>query len=109
MPIAVAGEDGVLREHDDVETSVYARTLAMDVEHGGAVLAEAGIDLGDVVIDALVLAGVQTVKVRSVLTCESLVGTCAYCYGRSLASGKLVDIGEAASSRPSRSVSPAPS
>jgi len=95
MPIAVAGEDGVLREHDDVETSVYARTLAMDVEHDGAVLAEAGIDLGDVVIDALVLAGVQTVKVRSVLTCESLVGTCAYCYGRSLASGKLVDIGEA--------------
>jgi len=95
MPIAVAGEDGVLREHDDVETSVYARTLAMDVEHDGAVLAEAGIDLGDVVIDALVVAGVETVKVRSVLTCESLVGTCAQCYGRSLASGKLVDIGEA--------------
>ena len=34
-------------------------------------------------------------KVRSVLTCESRVGTCAYCYGRSLATGKLVDIGEA--------------
>ncbi len=95
MPIAVRNEDGTLREHDDVETSVYARTLAMDVEHEGAVLAEAGIDLGDVVIDALVLAGVESVKVRSVLTCESLVGTCARCYGRSLATGKLVDIGEA--------------
>ena len=35
------------------------------------------------------------VKVRSVLTCESKVGTCAMCYGRSLATGKLVDIGEA--------------
>jgi DNA-directed RNA polymerase subunit beta' len=34
-------------------------------------------------------------KVRSVLTCESKVGTCAKCYGRSLAAGKLVDIGEA--------------
>ncbi|MGB3185701.1 MAG: DNA-directed RNA polymerase subunit beta', partial [Ornithinimicrobium sp.] len=95
MPIAVRTEDGSLREHDDVETAVYARTLAMDVEHEGAVLAEAGIDLGDVVIDALVASGVESVKVRSVLTCESLVGTCARCYGRSLATGKLVDIGEA--------------
>src|SRR5690606_29620209 len=34
-------------------------------------------------------------KVRSVLTCESAMGTCAMCYGRSLATGKLVDVGEA--------------
>ena len=32
---------------------------------------------------------------RSVLTCESALGTCATCYGRSLATGKLVDVGEA--------------
>ncbi len=95
MPIAVQAADGALREHDDVETSVYARTLAEDVVHDGATLAEAGMDLGDVVIDALIAAGVTEVKVRSVLTCESLVGTCAKCYGRSLATGKLVDIGEA--------------
>src|SRR5690606_18255381 len=44
---------------------------------------------------ALFAAGVDEVKVRSVLTCESKVGTCAKCYGRSLATGKLVDIGEA--------------
>ncbi|MDQ3382649.1 MAG: DNA-directed RNA polymerase subunit beta' [Actinomycetota bacterium] len=95
MPIAVKAADGTLREHDDVETSVYARSLAEDVVQDGQTLAEAGMDLGDVVIDALVAAGVQEVKVRSVLTCESLVGTCARCYGRSLATGKLVDIGEA--------------
>jgi DNA-directed RNA polymerase subunit beta' len=59
------------------------------------VLATAGIDLGDVVIGALFAAGVDSVKVRSVLTCDSKVGTCALCYGRSLATGKLVDIGEA--------------
>ena len=47
------------------------------------------------VIGALFGAGVDEVKVRSVLTCESKVGTCAKCYGRSLATGKLVDIGEA--------------
>jgi len=46
-------------------------------------------------LDALIVAGVDAVRVRSVLTCESLVGTCAMCYGRSLAAGKLVDIGEA--------------
>ncbi len=95
MPIAVKGADGTLREHDDVESSVYARTLAEDVEVDGALLAKAGIDLGDVVIDRLVAAGVEEVRVRSVLTCDSKVGTCAACYGRSLATGKLVDIGEA--------------
>ena len=95
MPIAVKGADGTLREHDDVESSVYARTLAEDVEVDGTVLAKAGIDLGDVVIDRLVAAGVEEVRVRSVLTCDSKVGTCAACYGRSLATGKLVDIGEA--------------
>ena len=61
----------------------------------GETLADAGIDLGDVVIDALFAAGVDEVKIRSVLTCDSKVGTCAACYGRSLATGKLVDIGEA--------------
>ena len=58
-------------------------------------LGEAGEDVGDVLIDALLEAGVTELKVRSVLTCESRVGTCAKCYGRSLATGKLVDIGEA--------------
>src|SRR5262249_56549426 len=50
---------------------------------------------GDVSIDALIELGVSEVRVRSVLTCQSKVGTCAMCYGRSLAAGKLVDIGEA--------------
>ncbi len=95
MPIAVQGTAGAVRRHDDVETSVYARTLAEDVVVDGAVVAAAGIDLGDVVINDLVARGVDRVRVRSVLTCDSKVGTCALCYGRSLATGKLVDIGEA--------------
>jgi len=96
MPISTTDErTGTRSVHDDVETSVYARSLAEDVTIDGEVLAEAGIDLGDVVIGALFATGVDTVKVRSVLTCDSRVGTCAKCYGRSLATGKLVDIGEA--------------
>ena len=58
-------------------------------------MAEAGADLGDVLLEKLIAAGITEVKVRSVLTCDSAVGTCAKCYGRSLATGQLVDIGEA--------------
>ncbi|MFF7246687.1 DNA-directed RNA polymerase subunit beta' [Embleya sp. NBC_00888] len=95
LSIATRGADGVLRKDDDVETSVYARNLAEDVVVDGKVLAPANADLGDVIINHLVAEGVESVKTRSVLTCESKVGTCAMCYGRSLATGKLVDIGEA--------------
>ena len=95
MPIGVPGSDGALRRHDKVETSVYSRTLARDVEIDGEVIGHAGDDVGDVLLDRLLEAGVTELKIRSVLTCESRVGTCARCYGRSLATGKLVDIGEA--------------
>jgi DNA-directed RNA polymerase subunit beta' len=95
LPIATRGQDGKLVKHDHVETSVYGRTLADDIEVKGEVLAKAGSDLGDRVIDALVAAGVDEVKIRSVLTCDSKVGQCAACYGRSLAAGQLVAVGEA--------------
>ncbi len=95
MPIATAGADGVLIKDPYVETSVYARTLSDDVKSGSKTIAHGGSDLGDVTIDHLIDAGVTQVRVRSVLTCESAVGTCAACYGRSLATGKLVDVGEA--------------
>jgi DNA-directed RNA polymerase subunit beta' len=95
LEIAAKGADGVLRKAENVETSVYARALAEDIVIDGKVLAPANTDLGDVLIDELVRHGVETVKTRSILTCESTVGTCAMCYGRSLATGKLVDIGEA--------------
>ncbi|MFL6173657.1 MAG: DNA-directed RNA polymerase subunit beta', partial [Marmoricola sp.] len=95
--IGVRGEDGVVSKDPNVETSAYARNAATDITHPetGDVLVPAGEDLGDVQIDALVGAGIEQVKVRSVLTCDAKTGTCAKCYGRSLATGKLVDIGEA--------------
>ncbi|ACQ81398.1 DNA-directed RNA polymerase, beta' subunit [Beutenbergia cavernae DSM 12333] len=94
--IAEVGPDGVRRRSETVETGAYARTLATTVtSEDGTVLAEGGDDVGDVLISRLVEAGVDTIKVRSVLTCASRVGTCAKCYGRSLATGKLVDVGEA--------------
>jgi DNA-directed RNA polymerase subunit beta' len=96
LPIATVGADGTLTRDPNVENSVFARTLAADaVAADGTVVAAAREDVGDVLIDKLVAAGVTDIKVRSVLTCESAVGVCAACYGRSLATGKLVDIGEA--------------
>ncbi|MHA6760628.1 DNA-directed RNA polymerase subunit beta' [Streptacidiphilus sp. PAMC 29251] len=95
LPIADRGADGVLRKRDDVETAVYARALAEEIVIDGQVLAPVNTDLGDVLIDELIRLGITEIKTRSILTCESSVGTCAMCYGRSLATGKLVDIGEA--------------
>mgnify|MGYP000955404273 CR=1 FL=1 len=95
LPIATV-EDGKLVRDLNVENSVYARSLAADaVNAKGEVVAPAGSDVGDVLIDELIKAGVEHIKVRSVLTCESAVGVCAACYGRSLATGQMVELGEA--------------
>ncbi len=90
-------EDGRVVKHENAETAAYARTAAVDIVHPETTetLVAAGEDLGDIVINGLVEAGIVEVKVRSVLTCDAKTGTCAKCYGRSLATGKLVDIGEA--------------
>jgi DNA-directed RNA polymerase subunit beta' len=80
---------------DFLDTSIASRCLAEDVVVDGKKLFEAGKDIGILDIDDMVAAGVAEIKVRSVLTCDSRFGTCARCYGRSLATSKLVDIGEA--------------
>ena len=93
--IAEKNAAGVLVKHRDVETSVYGRSLAEPIEIDGKVIAAAGRDMGDLIINEIIAAGVSEVKIRSVLTCDSKVGQCAMCYGRSLAAGKIVDVGEA--------------
>ncbi|GAB2873240.1 DNA-directed RNA polymerase subunit beta' [Nocardioides pacificus] len=89
--------EGTVVMAENAETAAYARSAAVEIVHPvtGDVLAAAGEDLGDVKIGELIAAGIEIVKVRSVLTCSARTGTCAKCYGRSLATGKLVDIGEA--------------
>ncbi|WP_368885598.1 DNA-directed RNA polymerase subunit beta' [Rothia mucilaginosa] len=94
LVLPLIDEDGGL--HQDVETSIHGRTLAVDVkDEAGNVLTAAGSDVSDELIEKLFKAGVKDVRVRSVLTCESAIGVCALCYGRSMASNVLVDIGEA--------------
>jgi DNA-directed RNA polymerase subunit beta' len=95
LPIADTRPDGSLRLREDVETSVLARSLAEDVEVDGELVAARGEDVTSALADLLVQHGVAEVRVRSVLTCESPTGVCATCYGRSMASGHRVDVGEA--------------
>ncbi|GAB1515546.1 DNA-directed RNA polymerase subunit beta' [Actinophytocola sp. KF-1] len=96
MKVGEPGADGRIIRDQHVETSVYARTLATEItDADGNVLLNRGDDLGDPAIEKLVSSGVTEAKVRSVLTCESAVGVCATCYGRSMATGQLVDVGEA--------------
>ena len=95
VPIGeVSGDKVVLSEL--WETSASGRVLATDVKgEDGEVVAEAGSDLTEELTQKLLDAKVTEVKVRSVLTCQTPAGVCAKCYGKSMASGQLVDIGEA--------------
>ena len=87
--------DGVLRPVDNLDTSASSRVLARDVEVDGTVVGTAGEELDVPRLEKLVADGAEKIRVRTVLNCESPVGTCAMCYGRSMATGKLVDVGEA--------------
>src|SRR5689334_17695523 len=97
IPMQVADRlDGKLVVHTHAETGIHARTLADNaLDPDGNVVVAKGEDLNSILVDRLVAAGIESVRVRSVLTCESKLGVCAACYGRSLPTGKSVDIGEA--------------
>ena len=76
---------------------ILGRCCAEDVKHPrtGEMLAEAGTLIDEPLSDAIEAAGVDIVKIRSVLTCEAKQGVCAKCYGRDLARGTMVNQGEA--------------
>ncbi len=76
---------------------VLGRVVAMDVLKPGNsrdVLAAAGTLLDERWVEHLELAGVDEIKVRSVISCRTRFGVCAKCYGRDLARGHLVNAGE---------------
>jgi DNA-directed RNA polymerase subunit beta' len=82
---------------ESLRDRILGRTAAEDVLHpeNRAVVAPAGSMLDEDLIDELEVAGVDEVKVRTALTCETRFGICARCYGRDLGRGGLVNGGEA--------------
>jgi DNA-directed RNA polymerase subunit beta' len=76
---------------------VLGRVLAADVisETTGDLVAEAGTIINERMVDKLETGGVDEVHVRSPITCETRFGICSKCYGRDLARGHVVNVGEA--------------
>ncbi len=77
-------------------TRILGRTAAEDLKDlNGEIIVPAGEMIQEWHIDRINAAGIQEVKIRSVLTCEAKNGVCATCYGRDLARGTPVNMGEA--------------
>ncbi len=76
---------------------VLGRVLANDIVDpaSGEIIAEAGLMINERTVDRLESCGVDQVHVRSPITCETRFGICSQCYGRDLARGHLVNVGEA--------------
>jgi DNA-directed RNA polymerase subunit beta' len=64
-------------------------------DYEGKVIVEVNQEIDEDLASAIQAAGIERVKIRSVLTCESKRGVCIRCYGRNLASGRTVELGEA--------------
>jgi len=79
-----------------LETSLLGRCLAEDVTLADGSVVERNTHVDDDVMRLLADdEGVTRIRVRSVLTCETVSGVCSSCYGRMLATGKVADLGEA--------------
>ena len=94
--VAKAFKDGreMIEElHDRIE----GRTSYEDIHHPetGELIVEAGEMISGTAADAITEAGIEEVKIRSVLGCHSEHGVCVKCYGQNLATGRPVGIGEA--------------
>jgi len=82
-------------ERQHVKQKLVSRVLLEDAAAGKTVVAPAGTAITTEMAAEIVAAGVEEVVVRSVLMCDVKVGVCQQCYGISLATGNMVELGEA--------------
>ena len=92
---------GAIVEGDEVVVPLKERIVGRvaldnmaDIVTDTAII-ESGQEITEEVAERIEQTGIEKIRIRSVLTCESEKGVCARCYGRNLATGQLVDIGEA--------------
>ena len=94
-------EVSALKESDEIVESLYDRILGRstlnDVFHpdSNELIATSGAEINEDLANEIEAAGIETLEIRSVMTCESAKGVCSKCYGRNLATGKIVQKGEA--------------
>ena len=90
-----------LKSGDEIISSLAERILGRVSVHDvinpktGDVIVEAGEEITEAVAEAIEKADIESVEIRSVLTCESKKGVCMKCYGRNLATRRMVQKGEA--------------
>ena len=90
-----------LKSGDEIISSLSERILGRVSVHDvinpktGEVIVGAGEEITEAVADAIEASDIETVEIRSVLTCESKKGVCMKCYGRNLATRRMVQKGEA--------------
>ncbi|MEI8202996.1 MAG: DNA-directed RNA polymerase subunit beta' [Bacteroidota bacterium] len=92
---------GALKKNEETVESLFDRILGRtslhDIYHPqtGELIVEAGMELTEAISQKIEDSPIDEVEIRSVLTCESKQGVCAKCYGRNLATGQMVQKGEA--------------
>lgn len=93
--ISALTEGGEIIEH--IGDRILGRVALDDILDPvtGEVLVPANTEIDELLVKQIEDAGLEKVKIRSVLTCQSKRGICAKCYGRDLARGHLVNLGEA--------------
>jgi DNA-directed RNA polymerase subunit beta' len=91
-----------LKDNEDVVESLSDRILGRVTVHDvfdpltDELIVRSGEEINEVFAKKIEESSIESVEIRSVLTCETRRGICAKCYGRNLASGKMVQLGEAA-------------
>jgi DNA-directed RNA polymerase subunit beta' len=90
-----------LKKNDEIVESLYDRILGRTSVHDvynpltGEIIIREGQELTEEYAKKIAESPIESVEIRSVLTCESKSGVCAKCYGRNLATGRMVQKGEA--------------
>ncbi len=85
-----------IKKERHLDAKLFGRTLLSDITMSDGSVYEKNTVVGDVELAKLVAdPKVDRVQVRSVVTCDAALGICALCYGRSLATGKPIELGEA--------------
>jgi DNA-directed RNA polymerase subunit beta' len=90
-----------LKDNDDIVESLFERILGRTGLYDtynpstNELIVKAGLEITEEVATEIEKAGIEELEIRSVLTCETKTGVCAKCYGRNLANGRMVQMGEA--------------
>ena len=97
LRIEVQALKDIEQEREPLGERITGRSVQEDIYHpiSEKLIIETGETISEKIAEEIEDANIDSVYIRTVLTCESRRGVCAKCYGRNLTNGKMVEIGEA--------------